>query len=255
MNNKFRKILYVLLFAIMLSSAAYTCNYVVNRVEEEETFEEVRSKKSTVSVDNSESVDSEEYSEERKEILEEYKGLHDKNKDLYGWIKIEDTPVDYPVMFTPEKEDFYLYKDWNKVETKSGSIFIAADTKADSENVIIYGHNMKSKKMFGSLKKYVNNKDYYEEHKYIQFDTLYEKGTYQIISVVETVDYPEGYRFYDHIELNSEEEFYEYIDNAKKNACYNIETTAEFGDQIITLSTCHGSSKDGRLLIIAKKIN
>ncbi len=205
-----------------------------------------------------------------KVILAEYTTLYEQNNDLYGWIKIRgvDTQIEegYPVMFTPgevENHNFYENKNYEKEECKSGSIWIDGRTAEDTENIIIYGHNMKNRSMFGCLKYYRDDIEYYKNHKYIEFDTLYEKQIFEIISVSKAVVYyeedginpPKGeYLFYDHIELNTKKEFDDYVKFAKENAYYNIEATAEYGDQLITLCTCDYFTENARLLIIAKKI-
>lgn len=282
MKNIFRKIKHDLVYwiccmilsIVSICLGVYLLNDVSNRYNEQQAIQKIRVEKQRA-IENKESNKSDESNESDKEdsrsfetsttdtdnekILVEYKNLSKENDDLYGWITIEDTNIDFPVMFTPEDPNFYEDKNQEKEVCKSGGwwIWIDGNTTKDTENVIIYGHNMHYGMMFGSLKKY-KKPSFYEDHKYIKFDTLYERGTYEIISVVKTKDYGEDeshYQFYDHMELDSEEEFQEYVDNAKKNAEFSIETTAEFGDRLITLSTCDGVNTDNRLLIIAKKIN
>lgn len=194
-------------------------------------------------------------------ILPEYKALHEENNDMYGWIKIEGTVIDYPVMFTPNDPNFYEDKNWNKeicYASVGTCIWIDGWTTEDSENTIVYGHEMADYSMFGSLS-YYKDPNYYESHKYIQFDTIYEKQTYEIISVSKGIVYydtkPEDeYLFYEHIELDSEDEFNAYVSNAKQKGWYDIDTTAKYGDKLITLCTCDGWATDGRLFIVAKKI-
>lgn len=260
MKNKFRKIAYgsgILMCSIgLIYSAGGLINYYYHASQENKLIEEIQLEKQKYDND----IVTETVEIEGKQILPEYISLYKENNDLYGWIKIPNTTIDYPVMFTPEDPDFYIDKNWEKqvCYNAGSSIFIDGATTEDSENIIVYGHNMKNRTMFGSLKNY-KEQSYYEEHKYIEFDTLYERQVFEIISVSKTVVYyeepPEGeYIFYEHIELDSEEEFDEYINNAKQNAYYDIETTAEYGDQLITLSTCDYWTTDARLIIVAKKV-
>ena len=196
---------------------------------------------------------------ETKTILPEYEKLYEENSDLYGWISIDGTLIDYPVMHTPDEPNYYIHNNWNKETSKSGTPFIDARTKSDTENVIIYGHNMKNRTMFGSLREY-KEKSYFEEHKYIEFDTIYEKAKYEIISVSKAVIYydekaPEDeYLFYEHVELDTEEDFNKYIESAKENAYYDTGVTSEYGDSLITLCTCDYWTENARLIIVAKKI-
>lgn len=267
MSCKFRRNMRVLAYCIFVIIIIFCSVYLLKdlyyRNKEQSAIEQMRIEKQNAleNADYDAIEDSAFNSTKGKQILKEYRGFYEADNDFYGWIKVEDTDIDFPVMFTPDDPDFYENKNLRKEILPPGAggwwIWIDGNTTEDTENVIIYGHNMKYGEMFGSLKKYYKEPDFYEAHKYIQFDTLYERGTYEIISVVKTKDYSEDeshYRFYDHIELDSEEEFREYVDNAKKNAEFHIETTAEFGDRLITLSTCDYWTEDGRILIIAKKI-
>lgn len=255
-----RVLIPVICVVIIAFAFSNILKYVGEQMQQERLIQEIRLKKQeAVEEDNPPTEDIADCNEE-KQMLQEYVNLYKENEDLYGWITIEDTDdtkVDYPVMFTPDSPSFYIHKNWERKESSLGSLWIDERTSDNSANVIIYGHNMKSGEMFGSLDKY-KNESFYKEHMYIKFDTLYERETYEIISVVKTEDDETDtsrYQFYDHIELDSEEEFQEYIEQAKKNACYQIETTAEFGDHLITLSTCDYWSENARLLIIAKKIS
>ena len=116
-------------------------------------------------------------------VLDEYKNLLNKNKRLIGWVKIDDTNIDYPVMQTTDNE-YYLDHNLNQEYDKNGSIFMDKDCDVlkPSTNFILYGHHMKSGQMFGSLSLY-SDQSYYEKHPCIQFDTIYEKGQYEIMYV------------------------------------------------------------------------
>lgn len=193
-----------------------------------------------------------------KEILDEYAALYNKNKRLIGWVKIDDTIIDYPVMQTVDNE-YYLDHNIEQDYDKNGSIFMDKDCDVlrPSTNLIIYGHHMKSGKMFGDLDKY-SNKSYYDKHPVIQFDTIYEKGTYQIMYVFRSKVYNEDeivFKYYQFIEANSAEEFYSNMDEMSELSLYDTGVTASYGDRLLTLSTCDSSEPDGRFVVVAKKIN
>ena len=118
-----------------------------------------------------------------KEILEEYLNLYNTNKKLIGWVKIADTNIDYPVMQTSDNE-YYLDHNLKQQYDKNGSIFMDKDCDVlePSTNFILYGHHMRNGSMFGNLDLY-EKESYYKEHPYIQFDTIYEKGWYQVMYV------------------------------------------------------------------------
>lgn len=197
--------------------------------------------------------------EQPKQVLDEYKKLYEENTDLIGWITIEDTIINYPVMQTVEDATFYIHKDWNKNESSMGLPFIDARCNIDSENIIIYAHNMKNGTMFGSLKNY-KEQEYYKEHPIINFDTIFEKSKYQIIGVLLAKVYYEEepkeneFIFYNYTNLNTEQKYNEYINYVKENSLYEIEENTNYGDKLITLCTCHYHTTDGRLLVVAKKI-
>lgn len=287
MRSKFGKILFALVFVITLivfvsaTTFLVVYKYFYDQAESKEVgiIEEIQQRKQEATTNERED-DAPEISDEPLETTEPtltpeeepeelyakyYLDLKAENNDLFGWITIEGTNIDYPVMFTPDDPNFYEHRNWNKEKCYSGgtSIWLDGNTQTDginflNNNVIIYGHNLKNGTMFASLKNYTDE-SFYKEHKYIQLDTLYEKQLYEIICVAKAAVYynnpPAGaYLYYEHQELNSEEEFDEYLDNARQKECYTIETSAEFGDQLITLSTCNYWTKDGRLIVIAKRI-
>ncbi len=191
------------------------------------------------------------------DVLAKYKTLYNKNKKLIGWLKIDDTIIDYPVMQTSNNE-YYLTYNFNQEYDKNGSIFMDYQCEAfpRSQNLILYGHHMKSGRMFGDLEKYVKE-SYYKEHSVIQFDTIYEKGTYQIMYVFRAKVLKENdvsFKYYQFINANSVEEFNSYMKEMAEMSLYDTGVTAEYGDELLTLSTCDNSQTDGRFAVVAKRI-
>lgn len=215
---------------------------------QEDTTDGIVIKPSTVTLTETETPD----------VLEKYKTLLNKNKSLIGWLKIDDTNIDYPVMQTVNN-DYYLDHNLDQKYDKNGSIFMDKDCDViePSTNLIIYGHHMKSGKMFGNLDKY-SKKSYYEEHPMITFDTIYEEGTYQIMYVFRSRIYSADeivFKYYQFIDANSEEEFDSYMQEMSKISLYDTGITATYGDRLITLSTCDSSEEDGRFVVVAKKVD
>ena len=195
---------------------------------------------------------------EPKEVLDEYKNLLNKNKKLIGWLKIDDTNIDYPVMQTVNNE-YYLDHNYTQEYDKNGSIFLDKDCDITNPgtNMIIYGHHMKSGKMFGNLDKY-SSKKYYEEHPVIQFDTIYEEGIYQIMYVFRSRIYNEDeivFKYYQFFEAATPEEFDSTMQEMANISLYDTGVTATYGDKLITLSTCDHAEEDGRFVVVAKKVN
>ena len=122
--------------------------------------------------------------------------------------------------------------------------------------MIIYGHHMKSGKMFGKLNLY-SSKDYYEKHKYIQFDTIYEEGTYQVMYVFRSRVYNENdivFKYYQFFEAATPEEFDSHMKEMEKISLYDTGVKATYGDKLVTLSTCDNSEEDGRFVVVAKRV-
>lgn len=194
---------------------------------------------------------------EPKEVLEEYQNLLVKYKKLIGWVKIDGTNIDYPVMQTTDNE-YYLDHNMEQQYDRNGTIFMDKDCDVlkPSTNYILYGHHMKSGKMFGQLGLY-QNQSYYEEHPYIKFDTIYEKGLYQVMYVFRSRVYKEDeivFKYYQFIDANGEAEFNSNMQEMAEMSFYDTGVTAEFGDQLLTLSTCDYQETDGRFVVVAKKI-
>lgn len=148
--------------------------------------------------------------------------------------------------------DYYVGSDGEYYRSKATYSFIVYDSTG-SDNLVIYGHHIKGGKMFGALEDY-KSQSFYEEHKTIQFDTLTQRGVYEIIAVFKTVAYSsQGFRYYDFVNAESKDEFNDYIQKCKELALYETGVTAEYGDRLITLSTCEYSAQNGRLVVVAKK--
>lgn len=191
-------------------------------------------------------------------VLDEYKTLYNKNKSLIGWIKIDDTNIDYPVMQSRD-EDYYLDHNFYQEYDNNGCIFLDSDCDVvhRNTNLIIYGHHMKSGKMFGSLDSYSSEK-FFEDHRYIQFDTIYEKGTYEVMYVFRSRIYHEDeivFKYYQFIDAESEAEFYSNMNEMAEMSLYDTGVTAVYGDELLTLSTCDYQETNGRFVVVAKRIS
>lgn len=219
-------------------------------------------------------LDSANWSEEKlitaPEILPEYQLLYEQNHDMIGWLKIDDTKIDYPVMQTPEDEDYYLNYDFYREENRNGSLIMDTDSivgsgttiysyrdgSQPSTNLIIHGHTMKSGMMFGNLKFY-EEEAYGKAHKRIQFDSLYERRVYEVIAVFYSQVYmntDEVFKYYKFFQADALEEFEYFYNNIKKMSLYDTGVIAEYGDEFITLSCCSYQVKDGRFVVVGKRI-
>ena len=189
-------------------------------------------------------------------ILSEYADLYLMNSDIVGWIRIEDTNVNYPVMQTPDEHDFYLKRDFSKERNQNGCIYVReqCDVFAPSDNLTIYGHNMRSGAMFHDLAKF-RSKDFWESHKTFTFDTIIAHHTYEIVAVfTTTASVGKGFAYHHFVNARDEADFDRYVATAKDLALYDTGVTATYGDKLITLSTCEYSQTNGRLVVVAKRI-
>lgn len=196
--------------------------------------------------------------QERPDILDEYKNLYNKNKSIIGWLKIDDTIIDYPVMQSPDAE-YYLTHNFNQENDRNGSIFMdpACDVLKPSTNLILYGHHMRSGNMFGDLDLY-ESKEYMEKHAEIRFDTLYEKGRWQVMYVFRDSlkqDTEITFKYYQFIDANSAEEFDSNMKAMSEMSLYDTGVKATYGDQLLTLSTCDSREENGRFVVVAKRIH
>ena len=200
----------------------------------------------------------------QQEILSEFlvqptsRNLYLENADMIGWIQIEGTSIDYPVMQTPADPTYYLKHDFEKNYTDYGCPFMQADCDAlrPSDNLIIYGHNMKDGSMFADLAKY-RSKDFWQTHKTVWFDTELGSRAYEVFAVIHTtmqVDDADAFPLYRFVDAASPEEFADYVSACKAQALYDTGNSAQYGDKLLTLSTCDNITDNGRLLVIAKRI-
>ena len=195
-----------------------------------------------------------------KKVQKKFEKLYQANHDFAGWITIEDTNIDYPVMYTPqdsERGEYYIHRNFEGDYSAAGLPFIDANCRIDTptDNVIVYGHNMNSGKMFHDILKY-EDKEFYEKHKTFSFDTIYGDGTYEVVAMFygQILEEPsEAFKYYEFVNAGSEEEFMDYVEHIKELSITDTGVDVEYGDQFITLSTCAYHVKDGRFAVIAKK--
>ena len=194
---------------------------------------------------------------EEMEILPEYAELFQMNTDLVGWISIYDSMINYPVVQTgTDRTDYYLKRDFNKNYSAHGCVYVReqCDVFAPSDNLTIYGHRMQDNTMFGYLAKY-EEKSYWELHPFVRFDTLKHRQLYQIICVFKTTaNLGEGFPYHRFENAQTEEEFNDFLSRCKSLALYDTGLTAEYGDKLISLSTCEYTQQNGRLVVLAKRI-
>lgn len=186
---------------------------------------------------------------------ETYKDVFAANSDFVGWIGIDGTNISYPVMQTPNSPDFYLKRGFDKNYSDYGVPYVQENCLiGQSDNCVIYGHHMKDGAMFADLCKY-ESESFYREHPNIRFDTLAGFGEYEIVCVFKTAAYTEdGFKYYHFVDAENEEVFQAFIRSCQALALYDTGVSAEYGDKLITLSTCEYSRTNGRMVVVAKRV-
>ena len=188
---------------------------------------------------------------EKDDRLLGYDRLRQQNRDFVGWVCIEGTRIDYPVMQTKTGEDFYLDHNFEGVPFVDGSCELE---EGDCRNVVLYGHHMKDQSMFADLVRY-EEQSYQEEHPVILFDTWKERGEHRMIGVLRVPDVKEEMSFYRNMQCGDEKQYEAFVDEVEERSLYDCGVGDVQGEQLLTLVTCEYSTKDGRMVVVAKKIS
>lgn len=179
--------------------------------------------------------------------------LYEQNNDIIAWIKINNSNINYPIMQTIKKPNYYLRKNFYKEYSYYGTPYLAEQCNIDlSNNLVIYGHHIKGFKMFGELENY-KNKEYYNNHKIINIYTLNDKRKYEIVYIFRTITNT-GFDYYNYINFNDKSEFNTFNNKCKELTFFDTQIQCTYGDKFITLSTCDYTRENARFVVIAKQI-
>lgn len=252
-TKRLRRIIIPVLAAVFLVSTGMVARYAVRSYSEQKAFEELASISNTEAAEGNLLLSEADPSGDN--YISPYLPLKEQNEDFFGWLSIEGTAINYPVMYTPDDPQYYLRRAFDKSNSLSGVPFLDATCSAERGNYLIYGHNMSNGTMFADLLSYADQK-FWEEHPDIQFDTLDETGSYSILAAFYSEIYPdeaEGFRYYQYTDLRDAEDFDAYISQVKRAALYDTGITAEYGDILLTLSTCSYHTSNGRFVVVARQ--
>lgn len=233
-----------MLVAIIVASSIYILSNLMQEKKQQNDFEEIQEIVEDNTKEESNSEDS----------IDLY-NLYLLNSDVVGWIRIEGTNINYPVM---QNSEYYLRRNIYKEYSTYGTPFLADYCNINlSDNLIIYGHHIKSGMMFADLDKY-KSYDYYLNHKTIKLYKLQGTETieeeYKIISCFKTTVNKGGFKYYNFFNATSEADYNSFLEQCRELSFYNTEDTAKYRDKLITLSTCEYSLNNGRMVVVAKKI-
>lgn len=251
MKNKYLMFGAVAFTALFIFSTVMICRHYFDEKQSADAFDSISALIVTDETNGTEPQTFE--TETQHTAFERYKAVYDQNNDFVGWLFIEGTNIDYPVMQTVDNPNFYLKHNFSKQYNDYGVPYVQENCVLESsDNCVIYGHHMNNGTMFSDLCKYIDEA-FYREHKTIHFDTLSSFGEYEILAVFKTSVYSEqGFKYYSFVNADDEIAFNEYIHKCKELALYDTGVTAEYGDKLITLSTCEYSRTNSRLVIVAK---
>lgn len=186
--------------------------------------------------------------------LASYNALKELNGNVIGWVRIEDTVVNYPVMQTPDDPNYYLHHGFDGAYSSYGMIYMDAGcVLGESLNYVLYGHHMRNGSMFAELDNF-RNEEYYKEHKVIHFDTLDELGEYEVAAVICMPASRLGRDFITMMAAETEESYGAFVDYVKENSFFDTGIVPQWPEQLLTLTTCEYTLTDGRLMVIARKI-
>ncbi len=281
----FRKCLFWLSVCVFTGCIIWMCIELISRFQTEQKYEDITNQynsssqhKVTTVPKKTEPVITEPgeteipTEEPTYELLPGAENLLELSEDVVGYINIPDTIVNYPIMQNlddSEGEEYFLYHDFYGNNSNLGSIFldfrccfdvVGEDKKLlrpTSENLIVYGHNMKNESMFGSLKKYKDVDDYYEKHPLIEMNSNYRNYTFKIYGyfIADAVDTTDTrFEYWNYIELDDEETFYDYVNEVKRRTLRLTNVDVEYGDTLLTLSTCSNTISNGRLVVCARAL-
>lgn len=266
----------VVLAVALVGSAVYLGSYFWEGKKSEDEYDKLRqdTMASTPATTEAPTATTEEFIPDPNDLVPEetfplnrdYKAFYEKNnnKDFVGWLRIDGTKLDYPVMQSPVSEaNYYLYRDYNGENSTRGSIYAReeCDIFTPGDNVTMYGHNMKDGSMFAALNAYVD-KSAWDNNSLVFFDTFnHETGevqyhVYKIFAVFKTTaNLGEGFTYQRFENAANQQEFDEFVSNCKKLSFYDTGITPQYGDKMICLSTCEYTLDNGRLVVAAVRIS
>ena len=246
LKRRYKFIIFLLSIIIIIAVA-----YIIRNLKDKEEVQEESKLLNTIEIEETE------VTENKTERMLQVEKLRQENSDIVGWVEIEGTNINYPVL-QGDDNSYYMTHNYKKEENTYGSIFLDKDYdwSKPSSNLLIYGHNLQNGSMFHDLLNY-SKESYYEEHPIVRFTTEDEDLEFEIISAFYSrVNYKSEknvFRYYYFIDAENEEEYNEFVQDAKDASIYDTGKTAEYGDRLITLSTCSYHTEDGRFAIVARE--
>lgn len=186
--------------------------------------------------------------------------LLEYNADTVGWITVPNTKVDNPIVQVPDNE-YYLDHGFDHQPFRAGTVFMdyrdrfGFDEASQSDNILLYGHNMANNTMFGSLRRYRQDLEFYKEAPYIELESNYQHYTYVIFALTITDgSAAASWRYWDMEDFPTQDAFDAYVETARQKSLVQIPVDVQYGDKLVTLSTCYSDADDSRFLVIGRRV-
>ncbi len=190
---------------------------------------------------------------------EQFSALYQINQKICGWLKIDGTGIDYPVVQAADN-DYYLHHTFYDGYSSAGAPFLdcSCDFSVDSmsENLIVYGHNLNSGRMFHDLVRY-KDVAYYKEHPVVSFNTVYADYDWKILGLFFTnadMGLDDSFAYHTWYGSKSEAEFFSQLNKAMQRSFFTTGVDVRSGDRLLMLSTCDNSFDDSRLVLLARMV-
>lgn len=272
LNRLLKICIKILLIIIIVGSICYIMKYFIEKRKENESNQKMQNLFEDTENATNENQFTDDFINETNNMLTEnsskickkeniktntynLENIKKVNDDVVGWIKIDETNINYPVLQNKNDSNYYLHKNIYKNDSSLGSIYTPNYIDINNtDNILLYGHHIKAGLMFANLTKYSNYK-YYQNHKIIKF-MKYGKDTfeeYEIFATFKTTG-KNGFDYYNFYGKNSKEQYEKFVKKCKSMSFYDTGITAYYEDKLLTLSTCEYSQKNGRMVIVARKI-
>ena len=262
MKKNIKKFLSIILVIVLIISIIYIVNYIRTITKDKSDLKQIQSIMNVEKIqdnDNTSVADENVNNNVKVNLIEGFKTVQSENSNIVAWITIEDTNINYPIL-QGKDNDYYLDKNYKNEYTVNGSIFLdyRYDFSKDNMNFFVYGHNNNDQMMFNDLIKY-KDKEFFDNHKTVRIITSTDIIDYEIFSIFKSQVYTQDdvnvFRYYNYIDLSNEKTYEQYVSNCVNSSMYDIDIKPEYGDKIITLSTCEYSKPNGRFVVVAMKKN
>lgn len=247
-----RKIVFLIALIVLILSSVYIANYIIHHLKTD------MASKQLAGVYEKNPAEEKIY-DLPEGYLQKFGSLYEINNQIKGWVSVPNTKINHPVVQSKDN-DFYLYRGFDKEYDPHGIPYADFRSKIEknitSKNIVMYAHNINGGKLFGDFNKY-RKSEFYRENPILTFDSVYEESEYKIYGVFITdtnTSDPDFFDYHNYIDFPNEKSFNSYINQIDKRRLYDTGVDINYSDNLLTFSTCANELKDGRLVVVARKL-